>query len=303
MFKRLLVLQIILFLSLLFVPALYSSQSFVVSGNPNAPPVVWEQYQELVGLGPDLVKSIFEELSIPYSIRRFGNWQNVQKKVRNGEIDMIVSAYKNKEREQYLVFSEPYLSQPTVIVVEKGKEFDFSSWDSLVGKKGVTNSGESYGQKFDEFIQQKLDVSYYQFERALQVLNLGEADYLIIDLYTALIYAKLLQGEDAITIIDPPVTVQPFHFGIRKDSELTKFLPQINTKIDEKLKNNEVSDILLGHFDKWQRLTNQRANYFDAQKKTRTAAQVEYLKEQDEMARQRILRTMTDREGLPVAAE
>jgi len=303
MSKHFLFFQISVALSLLFTPPLFSSESFVISGNPNAPPVVWEQHQELVGLAPDLVKSIFDELSIPYSLRRFGNWQNVQKKARNGDVDMIVSAYKNKKREEYLAFSDPFLSQPTVIVVEKGKEFDFSSWDSLVGKRGVTNSGESYGQEFDEFIKQKLDVSYYQFERALQVLNLGEADYLIVDLYTALIYAKLMQGEDAISILDPPVTVQDFHFAIRKNSKLLKFLPEINKKIDEKLETNQVSDLLLSHFDRWQRVTNQRAQYFDAQKKNRTEQQVEYLKEQDEMARQRIIKTMTDREGVPAAAQ
>ncbi len=303
MHKRFLLILISVSFILLFVPSLYSSDTFVISGNPNAPPVVWEQYQELVGLGPDLTKSIFEELNISYNLRRFGNWQNVQKKARNGEIDMIVSAYKNKEREEYLEFSDPYLSQPTVIMVEKGKEFNFSSWDSLVGKKGVSNSGESYGQKFDDFIKEKLDVSYLQFERALQVLNRGEADYLIIDLYTALIYTKLLQGEDSVSIIDPPVTAQSFHFAVRKDSGLVKYLPQINKKIEEKINNNEVSDSLLSHFDKWQRVTNQRSNYFDAQKKTRTDQQVDYLKEQDEMARQRILKTMVDREGLPTDAE
>lgn len=303
MSKRILFIHIFLFLSLLFVPALYSAQSFVVSGNPNAPPVVWEQYQELVGLGPDLVKSISEKLDIPMNLRRFGNWQNVQKKARNGEIDMIVSVYKNNEREEYLEFSDPYLSQPTVILVEKGKEFTFSSWDSLSGKKGVSNVGESYGQKFDDFIKEKLDVGYHQFERALQILNLGEADYLIIDLYTALIYSRLLQGEDSVTILDPPVTVQSFHFGIRKDSELVKHLPQINKIIEEKLKSNEIADILLSHFDKWQRLTSQRSKYFDAQKQSRTSQQADYLKEQDEIARQRILKTMVDREGLPTGAE
>ncbi len=303
MFKRILFIHIFLSLSLLFVPALYSAQSFVVSGNPNAPPVVWEQYQELVGLGPDLVKSISEELNIPINLRRFGNWQNVQKKARNSEIDMIVSVYKNNEREEYLEFSDPYLSQPTVILVEKGKEFAFSSWDSLIGKKGVSNVGESYGQKFDEFSKEKLDISYYQFERALQVLNLGEADYLIIDLYTALIYSRLLQGEDSVTILDPPVTVQSFHLGIRKDSELVKYLPQFNKIIEEKLKSNEIADTLLRHFDKWQRLTNQRSKYFDTQKQSRTSQQADYLKEQDEIARQRIIKTMVDREGLPTGVE
>lgn len=296
------IVHIITFILLLFTPALYASETYIVSGNPNAPPIVWEQYNELVGLGPDLVKSIFTDLNISYSLQIFGNWKNVQQKIQNGEIDMVVSAYKNKEREAYLLFSDPYLSQPTVVLVKKGKEFKFSSWDSLIGKKGVTNLGESYGQKFDEFIREKLDVQYYQFERALQALKLGEADYLIIDLYTALIYTGLLQGEDAVSILDPAITIQDFHFGIRKDSELAKFLPQINEKLEEKLKNNEIADILLNHYDAWQTKISKQASFYNAQKKIRTDEQAGYLKEQAEMARQRIMKTMVERDGPPSAS-
>lgn len=290
------------FLSLLFIPSLYAADAFTVSGNPNAPPIVWEQYQELVGLGPDLVKSIFKELNIPYEFKIFGNWQNVQQKISSGEIDMLVSTVKNKDRETFLHFSDPYLSQPAVILVKKGQEFNFSSWDSLIGKKGVSTIGESYGTTFDEFSKEKLDMQYYQIERALQALSLGEADYMLIDLYTALIYTGLLQGENAVSILDPAVTTQDFHFGIRKDSELAKYLPQINKKLDEKLKNNEITDTLLSHYDAWQTTIRKRTNFFDAQKKIRTAEQADYLKEQTERAKQQILKTMIDREALPAAA-
>ncbi len=289
-------------LSLLFTPSLYAADAFTVSGNPNAPPVVWEQYQELVGLGPDLVKSIFNDLDIPYELKIFGNWQNVQQKISSGEIDMIVYTYKNKDREAFLLFSDPYLSQPTVILVKKGQEFNFSSWDSLIGKKGVSDIGERYGQAFDDFITDKLDVQYYQIERAIHALSLGEVDYMLIDLYTALIYTGLLQGENAVSILDPPVTSQDFYFGIRKDSELANYLPQINKKVDEKLKNNEIADILLGHYDAWQKTISKRASFFAAQKKIRTDEQAGYLKEQAEMARQQIMKTLIDREGLPAAA-
>ena len=289
-------------LFLLFTPTLYAADAFTVSGNPNAPPVVWEQYQELVGLGPDLVKSIFNELNIPYEFKIFGSWQNVQQKISSGEIDMLVYTDKNKDRETFLLFSDPYLSQPTVLLVKKGQEFIFSSWDSLIGKKGVGIIGESYGQPFDEFSREKLDMQYYQIERALQALSLLEADYLLIDLYTALIYTGLLQGENAVSILDPAVTTQDFYFGISKDSELVNYLPQINNKLDEKLKNNEIGDILLSHYDAWQKTIRKRSRFFDAQKKIRTDEQADYLKEQTEMAKQQIMKTMIDREGLPAAA-
>ncbi len=301
MATRFLFAHIVIFLTICFTPSLYASETYTISGNPNAPPIVWEQYNELVGLGPDLVKSIFTELNIPYHLKVGGNWQSVQEKVRSGAYDMVVSAYKNKDREVYMLFSDPYLSQPTVILVKKGRAFDFSSWDSLIGKKGVSNVGESYGQKFDEFIKQKLNIQYVPFERSLQALKLGEADYLIVDLYTALIYTGLMQGEDAVSILEPAVTVQDFHFGIRKDSDLARYLPQINQKLNEKLKNNEIADILLEHYDSWQETIKKRADFYASQKKIRSEEQANYVKEQAEMARQQIMKTMVDREGLPTA--
>lgn len=281
----------------------FADEPFIISGNPYAPPVVWEEHKELRGVAPDLVKEIFDELSLPYSTRVLSDWQRVQDAAKKGEVDLIVSAYRNDDRSTYLNFSVPYLPEQTVIVVEKGKEFRFINWDSLKGKKGVSGIGESYGQKFDSFSAEHLDVSYYRLERAIQALNLGEADYLIIDLYTALIYARLLQGEDSITILDPPVTIENFHLAVRKDSALNDHLESINGKLKEKIDAGKVTTLVLGHFDQWQQKIARRSEYLSKMSQQRSASQEQYLKEQEQMARQRIISTMTFREGLPPAAE
>ncbi len=292
-----------LFLCCFTLTTATAQDSFVVSGNPNAPPVVWEQYNKLVGLGPDLATTILANLASSIHFSLFNNWEDVQKKAREGKIDLIVSAYKNKNREEYLTFSVPYLAQPVVIVVEKGKEFDFSSWDTLKDKRGVTNVGESYGQEFDDFIAQHLTVKYLPFERALQVLNLSEADYLIVDLYTALIYARLLEGEDRVTVLDPPITVQNFHLAVRSDSGLKSHLPEINKKLAELIKNGMVSKTLLKYFDQWKELTERRASFFAKGRESQSKEQQAYLKEQDEIARQRILGIMVDTQGSPISTQ
>lgn len=280
-----------------------SQNSFIISGNPYAPPVVWEEQSKLTGVAAELVETIFNELAIPYSTAIPDNWQKVQSEARAGNIDLIVSAYKNNERMQYLNFSLPFLSQPIVAVVEKGKEFVLADWSSLKGKKGVSNVGESYGQEFDTYIEEHLDVGYYQLERAIQLLNLGEADYLIIDLYTALAYARLLQGEDSITILDPPLTLQDFHIAIQKDSPLNAHLDDINRLLSEKVQSGEVSKLFLKHYDRWIQRAERQSRYLSAHAREQSAQQEAYLKQQDELARQRILRTMTDREGVPPAGQ
>lgn len=277
-----------------------AEQTFVVSGNPKAPPVVWEQYNELTGVGPDIAKTILNELKLDYDLRLEGNWQQVQDKAKAGKIDMIVSAYKNDDRAKYLDFSLPYLPQPTVIVVQKGKEFTFGSWDSLKGKRGVSNVGESYGQEFDNFAKENLEVKYLAFERALDLLNRGEADYLIVDLYTALIYSRLLRGEEAITILEPPVTTQAFHLAVAKSSPLAVQMPAINKKLYRIVKDGTVEKLFYKYFDDWKMLIVKRSRFFHKDFALRSDEQTEYLKKQNSYEKERIGSLLLgSREGLP----
>ena len=282
----------------------FSSGTFIVSGNPKAPPVVWEQYNKLTGVGPDIAKDILTELKLNYDIKVSGDWQQVQEKCKNGEIDMIVSAYKNDDRARYMDFSLPYLPQPTVIVVAKGKEFPFGRWESLIGKKGASNIGESYGQEFDTFIKDKLDVKFVAFERAVELLTSGEADYLVVDLYTALIYARLLRGENSITILDPPVTTQNFHLAIGKNSPMAVQMPAINKKLFRLVKDGTVEKLFYKHFAAWKTLINKRSRYFNKDSKIRNKEYEDYMKSRDAYEKVRIGSILLkSRDGLPLSAE
>ncbi len=289
----------------LFSPfSVLASESFILSGNPKAPPVVWEQYKKLTGVAPDLAEAIFADLGIDYTVEVTGDWQQVQNKCRAGEVDMILSAYKNDERAAYMDYSVPYMPQPTVIIVAKGREFPFGRWESLIGKKGVSNIGESYGQEFDTFIKEKLTVQFIAFERALQLLNRGEADYLIVDLYTALIYARLLRGEEAVTILDPPITTQTFHMTIGKNSNLGKHMPAINKKLQTLVADGTVEKLFYKHFEAWKALIAKRARFFKSDNTIRGEEHDSYTKAQDAYEKEKIGNLMmSNREGLPSTVE
>jgi polar amino acid transport system substrate-binding protein len=292
---------VVLFVS---IPNSFSADTYIVSGNPKAPPVVWEEYNKLVGVGPDIAESILKELGLDYDIQVNGNWQQVQDKCKSGEIDILVSAYQNDERSTYMDYSIPYLPQPTVIIVEKGKEFPFGRWESLIGKQGVSNIGESYGQKFDTFIKEKLSVQFIAFDRAVEMLNRGEADYLIVDLFTALIYSRLLRGEDAVTILDPPVTTQSFHITIGKNSPMAVQMPAINKKLYRLVKDGTVEKLFYKHFNSWKELIAKRSRFFNKNTAIRSDEHDAYLKDQDAYEKERIgSLLMGSREGLPPAAE
>ncbi len=298
-----LILTCCLFLSIWLCPPAHA-ETYIVSGNPKAPPVMWEQYNKLTGVGPDLAKAILTDLGLDFDIRVEGNWEEVQKKCKSGKVDMIVAAYKNDARAEYMDYSIPYLPQPTVIVTKKEYAFPFGRWESLIGKKGVSNIGESYGQEFDSFIREKLDVQFVAFERALELLRFGKADYLIIDLYTALIYARLLQGEDAISILDPPVTTQTFHITVSKKSSLSTHMKGINEKLAALIKDGTMEDLFYKHFEEWKQLIAKRSRFFKKDSAIRGREHTEYLKAQDEYEKEKLGSLLLDaREGLPLSAD
>jgi len=253
-----------------------AAEHLVVSGNPEAPPIVWEKSGQLTGIGPQLVASFLDQEGVAYTLRPEGTWDEVQDKARAGSIDLIVSAYDNRERREYLDYSIPYLKSPVVIVVKKGNGFPLHSWSDLAGKKGVANTGESFGSEFDAYIKEKLDVAYVPYERAFAMLAEESADYLVIDLYPAVIYAKLLRAEESIEYLDNPVSLQHFHVTIAKNSPYQRLLPNINAYIQQMQDKGEINRMLQEQYQAWHQTFRERERLFERAGQKAEEAQAEF---------------------------
>ena len=260
--RRLFVLATLLLAVLLSYQPSSAARPLIASGNPEAPPIVWDKTGKLVGVGPAAARRILEKLQVPFIIQPGGTWQQVQEGSKNGSIDLIVSAYDNKERRQYMDFSVPYLKSPVVIVVRKGECFACSAWNGLVGKKGAANTGESFGQEFDTYIHEKLDVTYVPYQRAFEMLSDGTVDYLVMDLYPAIIYSKLLNAEDKIEYLDTPATVQYFHMTISKKSPYLSLMPKINNEIEKMKKEGLFKEMVKEQYKNWNKTFKQRQRFF-----------------------------------------
>lgn len=260
----------------------------LVTGNPEAPPIVWKKGDRLVGIGPWLAETTLKPLGVDYVIRPDGTWAEVQEKAKSGAVDLIVSAYRNRERETYLDFSEPYLESPVVVITKKGNGFVCNCWTDLVGKKGVAHTGESFGDKFDAYIKARLDVTYTTYNRAFEMLGEGTADYMIIDLYPAVIYSKLLQVEDRIEFMDKPATVQYFCMAFSRKSPHRKLLPEINRQIRELKKKGAIKKMLIAQYKSWKKTFDQRRLFYARSQIRAQQAQQQF----DAGARDRGLDTM-----------
>jgi polar amino acid transport system substrate-binding protein len=158
----------------------------VVTGHPYYPPVAWSSGGKVVGAAPELVTGIAKALGFTkVTTKDFGSWEKAQAAARSGEADVIVGIYRNTERMEYLDYVEPpFMVDPVSIVVPAGAAFPYAKWRDLKGRRGVTSAGESYGNKFDNYMARELTVTRVPgIDKAFAALVDGTADYAIVAFY------------------------------------------------------------------------------------------------------------------------
>src|SRR5215475_7747468 len=162
------------------------------TGHRYYPVIAYRDGDNIVGAAPTLVETIAKQINVPLESKYMGTWEEAQAAARDGKADMIFGLYYNDERATYLDYVQPaFTFDDVAIFVVKGKEFPFSDKNDLIGKKGVTNQGESYGNEFDAFIKEKLDVARANgIDAAFKDLLDGKADYLIAGYYPGLAEAS-----------------------------------------------------------------------------------------------------------------
>ena len=122
---------------------------------------------------------------------------------------------------KWLDFVEPaFMIDPVSIVVRRGEGFAFATWEDLKGRKGVTNEGESFGSKFDSFMESSLTVKRARgVDKAFQALANGSADYLIIALYPGRIIARKLGLAKKVEFLPKHVDSFDMYVGFSKKSK------------------------------------------------------------------------------------
>ncbi len=158
-----------------------SCTKITATGHPAYPVIAFKNGDNIAGAAPELVAKIAKTLKVPLESKYMGTWEEAQAATRDGKADLILGIYYNDARSEYLDYVQPaFMYDDVAVFVIKGKEFPFKGKDDLIGKKGVTNKGESYGNEFDAFMKDKLDVTRADgIGEAFETLTSGEVDYLI----------------------------------------------------------------------------------------------------------------------------
>lgn len=244
---------LVMAMSVIFLPACdktkYYNEIFVASGHPAWPPIMYQSGGKIVGVGPDLVQMIMDELGLEVKIRFAGPWDEVLAKAESGEVDIIVAAYKTPERETYMDYSTPYTTDPVSIFVKTGGSFPFENFDDLLAdnKIGIITVGDSYGEEFDQFIaeNQSSFIVVDSPSDAFQMVISGQADYFVYALYAG---EETMKNDpnlaSQIEILPKNVDEPKFYITISKESRLTTYLPRINQVLQRLIDNGTVAELI-----------------------------------------------------------
>jgi polar amino acid transport system substrate-binding protein len=178
----------------LLVPAVDGSaaatcSALVLTGHPSYPPVSWstDGGATLEGAGIEIVSKLASASGVPMQVIHAGSWDAAQQAVKAGDADAIVGLYRTPARLPSFNYVEPAIAQdPSAVLVRTGETFVYKDWNSLIGKKGVANLGESFGHAFDTFAASKLSIATVHGNKAVyQALLTKQADYALMGYYVA----------------------------------------------------------------------------------------------------------------------
>jgi len=230
------------------------------TGHRYYPVIAYKDGDKVVGAAPTLVETIAKQINVPLESKYMGTWEEAQAAARDGKADMIFGLYYNDERATYLDYVQPaFTFDDVAIFVVKGKEFPFTDKNDLIGKKGVTNQGESFGNEFDAFMKEKLDVARANgIDGAFKDLLDGKADYLIAGYYPGLAEAAREGVKDKVGPLKQALLSQEMFVAFSKKSPCRSLVGKFGQGILELTTNDSFNHMMDDATTAWNNAQNSR---------------------------------------------
>jgi polar amino acid transport system substrate-binding protein len=161
-----------------------------------------------------------------------------------GPYDGSAAAWKDDQREQVLLFSQPYLENRLVLLGRKGADVSATNLSALKGKKIAIVGGYAYGDIDSAgpiFVRTKGE------EDSLTELLRGQTDYALMDdlvvEYLVENYAKEAQAR--LQISSTPLIKKPLYFAVRKNfPNATTLITRFNAELVGMIKDRTYHKLL-----------------------------------------------------------
>jgi PAS domain S-box-containing protein len=176
------------------------------------------------GFSIEILKQLEQKLGIHFNLTIETSWPEILEKLQNRELDFTTSIVKTSDREQFLLFSEPFFT-PIISVFTHKDNADIANLDDLKGQRVAIEEG---------FYLQKLLTNNYPEIKLIPVKNtltaLTQLSHGKVDAYIGNQgVANWLKEQHGLTNLHAVQNVfefggNPLRFGVRKDWPLLQGL-------------------------------------------------------------------------------
>ncbi len=207
------------------------------------------------GIAVEIVEELFQRLDMQTRVVVYPFKRGLER-IKQGEEDVILMVSWSKEREQYMLFSDPIRHSQHVFYHSAGlDDFDWSDWQDLkpyiIGNVTGYNLGEEWQKAKKNYDLQVEEVKEDVFN--IRKLLLGRIDIAIVDnevMQRLIEQNSEYQGK--FSWHKKPVFESLNNLGISKKSSLAPMLPRINAMIQEMQEDGSFQRIFCAHGKRFQ---------------------------------------------------
>ena len=190
--------------------------TFILGLDDSFPPMGFRSESgEIVGFDIDTAKEVASRLGVELIAQPI-DWNSKEQELATGNIDCIWNGFTvTPEREKVMIFSEPYLRNAQVVVVQN--DSPYQSLADLEGKTIGVQAGSSAQEAIDDTpgFKDSLDevIEFKDNLTALMDLEIGGLDGVVMDLVVAN-YSIQTSGKD-FRVLDETLTEEEYAIGFR----------------------------------------------------------------------------------------
>ncbi len=220
------------------------NNTIVVYPEKNFPPYSYDNSSGTPqGLSIDYIELIAEKVGAKVEYLQSRPFSQILEDVKKGKGDIITSITDTKQAEDFLYFTDHYVTVPAVIVVRKDYENNLRNLNDLVGKK-VAIADEYAVEDFVRKNNPRIIIeSMTDDEISLQQVVLGEVDAAIMDI-ASLSYYMSKQVLSSVKVSGNTGFEYKLSFAVPKDKQILQSI------IDKGLQQISANDRQIFN-DKW----------------------------------------------------
>lgn len=201
------------------------------------PPYEYYEGDEIVGIDPDIVKAIGEELGLEVKLHDM-DFNNIIASIQSGKVDGGAAGFTvTEERKKSVNFTEPFAKTSQIIV--KRKDSDIKEIKDLEGEKLGTQLG-SIGDTIakDDFGEENVS-SFNKVPDAILSLQSKKIDAVILDKQSA---QNFVNANKDLEIADTPYLEEEYAIAVNKDNPV--LLEKMNEAITKLKEEGEIDKIM-----------------------------------------------------------